>query len=101
MLIGHTHRPMAHLASDGRWLLNAGSVGQSRESHPSARALVFDAEAGPESAEFLEVEYDTASTRRELRAAGLPPHACHLAPGRMAEIRRRMTALAMQAAIRS
>jgi predicted phosphodiesterase len=94
LLIGHTHLPMEHSAPDGRWLLNPGSVGQSREHSPVARALVFDAETGPSSADFIELHYDVGSTRRELRAEGLPPHACHLAPGRVAEIRRRVTSLA-------
>ena len=100
LLIGHTHLPMEHTAPDGRWLLNAGSVGQSREHAPVARALVFDAASGPESAEFLELHYDVGTTRRELRAEGLPRHACHLAPGRLAELRRRVSTLAMEAAIR-
>jgi hypothetical protein len=30
------------------------------------------------------------ATRRELRDAGLPEHACHLAPGRWARLRRRL-----------
>jgi predicted phosphodiesterase len=94
MLIGHTHRPMELTAPDGRWLLNAGSVGQSREAAPLARALVFDGPAGPSSAKFLALDYDVAATRRELRAAGLPAHACHLAPGRLAHIRRRVASLA-------
>jgi hypothetical protein len=56
--------------------------------------LVFDNEAGPGSAEFLALDYDVEATRRELRAAGLPAHACHLAPGRLARIRRRVASLA-------
>lgn len=90
LLVGHTHHPMAFSAPGGRWLLNAGSVGQSRERRPVARALVFDSAAGAESAEFLELAYDDGHVRRELRAAGLPPYACHIAPGRIAELRRRV-----------
>jgi predicted phosphodiesterase len=94
LLLGHTHHPMAQTDFRGRWLLNAGSVGQSRERRAIARALVFDSEAGPEGATFLELEYDVRATRRELREAGLPPHACHLAPGRLAHVRRRVASLA-------
>lgn len=90
MLIGHTHHPMSFTAPDGRWLLNAGSVGQSREARPLARALVFDSAAGPASADFLGLGYDVRATRRELRAAGLPAYACHLAPGRIPRLRRRL-----------
>ncbi|HEX8745018.1 MAG TPA: metallophosphoesterase family protein [Thermoleophilaceae bacterium] len=97
LLIGHTHHPMSFSAG-GRWLLNAGSVGQSRERRPLARALVFDSGAAAESAEFLALDYDARATRARLRAAGLPPHACHLAPGRIAHLRRRVASLAGEAA---
>jgi predicted phosphodiesterase len=102
LLIGHTHQPMAHsargeqrpasgipagggLALDpaaGPWLLNAGSVGQARERDPVARALVID----------LELAYDVRATKRELRAAGLPPEAAHLAPSGLRRVRRRVRA---------
>jgi predicted phosphodiesterase len=94
MLIGHTHHPRAYSAPDGRWLLNAGSVGQAREAAPVARGLVFEGDAGPASADFLALGYDVSATRRELRAAGLPTHACHVAPGRLARMRRRVASLA-------
>lgn len=94
LLLGHTHHPMAQTAANGRWLLNAGSVGQSREARPVARALVFSSGAGAPDAEFLELDYDARATRRELREAGLPAHACHLAPGRLAHLRRRVASLA-------
>jgi predicted phosphodiesterase len=94
LVLGHTHHPLAETAPDGRWLLNAGSVGQSREARPIARALVFESERGAAAARFLELDYDVRATRRELRAAGLPAHACHLAPGRLAHIRRRVASLA-------
>jgi predicted phosphodiesterase len=102
LLLGHTHHPLAcgrsgPLPAHGLlaledagspWLLNAGSVGQSRERLPLARALVLDTGAG--QAEFLALDYDVAATRRELRDAGLPPEACHLKPGRAARLVRNM-----------
>ena len=100
LLLGHTHLPMAFSAArglvpprgeialkDGPWLLNPGSVGQSRERRAQARALVLDTARW--TARFVAVAYDTRATRRELREAGLPPHAHHLAPGRLARWRRR------------
>jgi predicted phosphodiesterase len=100
LVLGHTHQPLAcgpeaeleargevELdAGAGPWLLNAGSVGQSRERQPLARGLVLDAGAGV--AGFVAVDYDVAATKRELRAAGLPERACHLAPGRRSRLRR-------------
>jgi predicted phosphodiesterase len=104
LVLGHTHQPLACAgdaavpargevelhAERGPWLVNAGSVGQSRERRPLARALVLD--LGRALAHFLAVEYDVAATKRELRAAGLPEHACHLAPGRGARLRRLLAA---------
>jgi putative phosphoesterase len=90
LILGHTHQPL-WCEADGRWLLNPGSVGQAREARPVARAAVLDAETG--AAEFLALDYDVAATKRELRAAGLPEAACHLAPGRAARLRRRAAEL--------
>jgi predicted phosphodiesterase len=100
LILGHTHRPLACASraeldargeaelspADGPWLLNAGSVGQSRERRAVARTLVVD--TGAERATFLEVEYDVDAVKRQLRAAGLPEHACHLKPDRRARLRR-------------
>src|SRR3954467_10528691 len=102
LVLGHTHiqrafGPGGDQRADGelslghnRWLLNAGSVGQSREREALARALVLD--LARRSARFLAVDYDVRATKNELRAAGLPEHACHLAPGRGARVRRRLRA---------
>ena len=107
LLLGHTHLPLAcgvrsrgprpatgpfDLPEDaGPWVLNAGSVGQSREREPHARALVIDTER--RSAEFLTVFYDVDATRRELSAAGLPAGACHLRPTFRGRVRRRLRVL--------
>jgi diadenosine tetraphosphatase ApaH/serine/threonine PP2A family protein phosphatase len=90
LILGHTHEPL-RCEAGGRWLFNPGSVGQSRERRPVARAVVLDAESL--EADFLALDYDVQATRRDLRAAGLPPSACHLAPGRTARLRRRLEAL--------
>jgi predicted phosphodiesterase len=102
LVLGHTHLQRAYCDEgeqppDGRielarrrWVLNAGSVGQSRERRALARALVLDTDRG--DARFLGVDYDVSATERDLRAVGLPEHACHLAPGRAARVRRRLKA---------
>jgi predicted phosphodiesterase len=105
LLLGHTHQPMVAsrgapaldaergVALDpglGPWLLNAGSVGQSRDRLPLARAMVIDLDRG--YAEFLALGYDLRATQRELVAAGLPARAAHLAPSRVRRLRRRLRA---------
>jgi predicted phosphodiesterase len=100
LLLGHTHRAMAcslHHEEEPAgtvalvappWVVNAGSVGQSRERRPWARAALIDTDSAEVS--FLALDYDLDATRRELRAAGLPPEACHLAPSFSARLRARV-----------
>jgi putative phosphoesterase len=89
LILGHTHEPL-ECEAGGRRLFNPGSVGQSRERRPVARALVLDTDSA--EAQFLALDYDVRATERELRAAGLPPSACHLAPGRLARLKRKVAA---------
>jgi predicted phosphodiesterase len=88
LVLGHTHHPLRCSVNGGPSLYNPGSVGQSRERRPVARGMVLDMDTGV--AEIVEVDYDVRATQSELRAAGLPPHACHLAPGRRARLKRRL-----------
>jgi predicted phosphodiesterase len=88
VLVGHSHAALqvslrdtgldGGLAPDGttlelagaRWLLNPGSVGQSRDGDPRAAYLVLDLDA--RRASFHRVAYDIERTQAEMRAAGLP-----------------------------
>jgi len=94
MVLGHTHRALVVaersgvLAADAtgfialppgeRCLVNPGSVGQSRERRPLARAAVLD--LGARTVELARVPYDVAAARRALRREGLPQGALHLPP---------------------
>jgi predicted phosphodiesterase len=94
LVLGHTHRPIAHARRGGtvrpRWrrsldllpdetyVLNPGSVGQSRERAVRARCLVLDLESRQVS--FHAVRYDVSGCRRALRARGLPTWSMHLNP---------------------
>jgi predicted phosphodiesterase len=104
LVVGHTHRAMAIDANGGlllhsgvgtvaldareRHLLNPGSVGQSRDARPQARALVLDLDA--REASFVAVDYDRRGTRRALRRAGRPPWSCHVSPTPTGRARRRI-----------
>jgi predicted phosphodiesterase len=92
---GHTHRPVVHvragaaaggtsshdgmtsveLALDRAYLINPGSVGQSRDRDWRAACAVYD--AGARRVEFARLEYDRAACRATADAAGLlaPPTA--------------------------
>ena len=90
LVLGHTHRPLA-VADDGseaapdvvvlgdrRWVLNPGSVGQSREREAHVRVLVLDLAA--RTARFRALPYDVERARDDLRRAGLPVEALHRHP---------------------
>lgn len=82
---GHTHRPIAwrledgglaclhrseiHLARGARWMVNPGSVGQSRDRDPRAAFAIYDSEA--RSVTIERVRYDRAACLRKAAAAGL------------------------------
>ena len=98
VLVGHSHVALAFLSSggavegtvtpggteidvsEGRWLLNPGSVGQPRDGDPRAAYLVLDLDA--KRALFRRVEYPLERTQEEIRERGLPePLAARLAHG--------------------
>ncbi len=89
VLVGHSHIPIALLLSngealagglakggseleltEGRWLLNPGSVGQPRDGDPRAAYLLLDLES--RKAQFRRVAYNIEATQAEIRKAGLP-----------------------------
>jgi predicted phosphodiesterase len=90
LVLGHTHRALAYregarpvgfgsggtlrLDGHGPWLLNPGSVGQSRDDLPRARFLVLDLDR--REAVFHAIAYDLERCRRELRRHGLPEGGC-------------------------
>jgi diadenosine tetraphosphatase ApaH/serine/threonine PP2A family protein phosphatase len=56
--------------SDGRWLLNPGSVGQPRDGDPRAAWLELDTEEW--KATYHRIEYDVDRAAKAIREAGLP-----------------------------
>ena len=85
---GHTHVPMVwHLGnggvlkasrgegrvpipSEGKTLVNVGSVGQPRDLNPDACYVIYDAKA--QTVEFQRVPYDIKKTQQKIRRANLP-----------------------------
>ena len=90
--LGHTHTPMIferrdaedrsrqipssalelalELASDRRYIVNVGSVGQPRDGDPRAAYCVYDTEM--KRIEIKRVPYDLETAQRKIRKAGLP-----------------------------
>jgi diadenosine tetraphosphatase ApaH/serine/threonine PP2A family protein phosphatase len=56
--------------SDGRWLLNPGSVGQPRDNDPRAAWLLLD--TGEWSAQWRRVDYPIDAAAAAIEDAGLP-----------------------------
>ena len=98
-LIGHSHVPLAYTEgpggralggyaepgtvqlSDGRWLINPGSVGQPRDGDPRAAYLLLDLDN--RTATWQRVPYDIAAAQEAILRAGLPPSlAARLSEGR-------------------
>jgi predicted phosphodiesterase len=96
LVLGHTHRAMLgnesgmmpwggrhcrqRLQPAARYIVNPGSVGQSRGFTSRARAALLDTTTP--AIELLDVAYDARRVRRDLAAAGLPHWSHHRSPAR-------------------
>jgi diadenosine tetraphosphatase ApaH/serine/threonine PP2A family protein phosphatase len=109
LVLGHTHRPWLYataggtpypdqdppgtaersLASEARFLVNPGAVGQSRqrETTPRARFALVDLERA--QVRFFAEPYDVRATRAALRARRLSRDSVHIRPGRLPTATRR------------
>lgn len=67
LVLGHTHRAFMKPAGKG-FVINPGSVGQSRDCESGASLVLFDTETG--CARFDKVVYDVKSYQRNLVDAG-------------------------------
>lgn len=109
LVLGHTHRqwlfdpaggtlaapagPEWPFPETGPFLVNPGSVGQSRqrERAPRARFLLLDMER--RRLRFFAEPYDAAATLAALRRHGLPRSCVHVPPGRLRAVPRRVATL--------
>jgi predicted phosphodiesterase len=92
LVVGHTHRVSlvaegpetvavdhahaAHIEAGRRYVLNPGSLGQSRARDAITSLAIVD--AGAEQVTVLPISVDDAALRRRLRDRGLPEGALHL-----------------------
>lgn len=117
LVLGHTHRPwltglsagtafptdtppgsaVMPLPADEQYLVNPGSVGQSREREPVPRARFALLDLDRAQVRFFAEPYDATATRAALRAQHLPVDTVHLRPGRVATAARRARRLLHQA----
>jgi predicted phosphodiesterase len=86
LFVGHTHTPVIFedtgtevkklqsyelsLEPNKKYIINPGSIGQSRDRDPRASFAIFDLEK--KFVKIIRVEYDIKKTQRKILAAGLP-----------------------------
>lgn len=68
-ILGHTHHPMCIAAGEG-FVINPGSVGQSRDYNPAASYALFDTISG--TVQHCRATYDVVSYQQYLRDLGWP-----------------------------
>ena len=77
LLLGHTHIPFIDFqvskeSGKDMFMMNSGSIGQSRDKDPRASYGVIDVENM--SAEIVRVDYDIDLVERKIKDAGLPEY---------------------------
>jgi predicted phosphodiesterase len=109
LVVGHTHRPVLYsqkhdsmravrareelLPGFDRFLLNPGSVGQSRERErePRSRFMLIDLQH--RWVRFYESPYDVAACQQALHERGLSRECIHVHPGLLPTLERRASRL--------
>ena len=72
LVCGHTHKPYHRVLSDGRHVINAGSVGKPKDGDPRAGYLTLSVAGSDVSVEFIRVEYDVETAASAIEATEMP-----------------------------
>lgn len=72
LVCGHTHKPYHRVLSDGRHVINAGSVGKPKDGDPRAGYIALSAEGSELSVDFLRVAYDVEAAAQAIEATEMP-----------------------------
>lgn len=72
LVCGHTHKPYHRVLSDGRQVINAGSVGKPKDGDPRAGYITLAADGRDLSVEFIRVEYDVETAAKAIEATDMP-----------------------------
>jgi len=81
--VGHSHIPAlfsesgssSNLTIRDRYIINVGSIGQSRDGNPKLSFGIFDTEAW--TYENIRADYDVFTAAEKINSAGLPPALAH------------------------
>jgi predicted phosphodiesterase len=72
LVCGHTHLPYHRVLSDGRHIINAGSVGKPKDGDPRAGYVVLGANGRDLQVEFIRVSYDVEASAQAIEASDMP-----------------------------
>lgn len=73
LLMGHTHYPIYRELENGGFIINPGSVGQSRDGRVDASFCIFD--TYKKSAEFVRLDFNVESVIKKLEELNWYPRA--------------------------
>lgn len=72
LVCGHTHLPYHRILSDGRHVINAGSVGKPKDGDPRAGYLTLAATGSNLAVDFIRVDYDVETAAQAIEASTMP-----------------------------
>lgn len=72
LVCGHTHKPYHRVLSDGRHVINAGSVGKPKDGDPRAGYITLSADGSDLSVDFIRVAYDVEAVAQAIEASEMP-----------------------------
>ncbi|HRQ37001.1 MAG TPA: metallophosphoesterase family protein [Chloroflexota bacterium] len=72
LVCGHTHLPYHRVLSDGRHVINAGSVGKPKDGDPRACYLVLGVDGRDVTTQFIRVPYDVEAAASAIEASDMP-----------------------------
>jgi putative phosphoesterase len=72
LVCGHTHLPYHRVLSDGRQVINAGSVGKPKDNDPRPGYITLSAEGTSLTVDFIRVEYDVEAAAQAIETTEMP-----------------------------
>lgn len=72
LLMGHTHLSFKKHFKDGRWAINCGSVGRSKEVNRLASYVVLTIEKEKITPEIIQLEYPLEETAQNIESSEIP-----------------------------
>lgn len=73
MIYGHTHIPYRK-DIEGKFFINAGSVGKPKDQDPRACLTIVEVLPGAVKSDFIRVPYDVEKTAEAIQKSGLPSY---------------------------